>query len=150
MRLFVLCLHFLFLVFSLHVSGLHGPIIRDISSCCSYATIWFMQCFAVLCWSSACVSGLVCGGPLTHEDDQQSTAWTKWQHKNNSLKYPWWWAHEGLWWWLHHHKPVRWSTQTINKALYEPNGSIKQQLEIPLMMGPWRPQTCREKTRKRK
>ena len=32
---------------------------------------------------------------LTHADDQQSTAWTKWEHKNNSLKYPWWWAHEG-------------------------------------------------------
>ena len=30
MRLFVLCLYFLFLVFSLHVSGLHGPIIRGI------------------------------------------------------------------------------------------------------------------------
>ena len=45
MRLFVLCLYFLFLVFSLHVSGLHGPIIRGISSCCVYATIWFMQCF---------------------------------------------------------------------------------------------------------
>ena len=35
----------LFLVFSLHVSGFHGPIIRGISSCCFYATIWFMQCF---------------------------------------------------------------------------------------------------------
>ena len=34
-----------FLVFSLQVSGLHGPIIRGISSCCFYATIWFMQCF---------------------------------------------------------------------------------------------------------
>ena len=45
MRLFVLCLYFLFLVFSLHVSGLHGPVIRGISSCCFYATIWFMQCF---------------------------------------------------------------------------------------------------------
>ena len=45
MRLFVLCLYFLFLVFSLHVSGLHGSIIRGISSCCFYATIWFMQCF---------------------------------------------------------------------------------------------------------
>ena len=45
MRLFVLCLYFLFLVFSLYVSGLHGPIIRGISSCCFYATIWFMQCF---------------------------------------------------------------------------------------------------------
>ena len=30
MPLFVLCLYFLFLVFSLHVSGLHGPIIRGI------------------------------------------------------------------------------------------------------------------------
>jgi len=44
MRLFVLCLYFLFLVFSLHVSGLHGPIIRGISNCCFYATIWFMHC----------------------------------------------------------------------------------------------------------
>ena len=42
MRIFILCLYFLFLVFSLHVSGLHGPIIRSISSCCFYATIWFM------------------------------------------------------------------------------------------------------------
>ena len=46
--------------FSLHVSGLHGPIIRGISSCCFYATIWFMQCFV------DCL--------LTHADDQQSTA----------------------------------------------------------------------------
>ena len=45
MRLFVLCLYFLFLVLSLHVSGLHEPIIRGISGCCFYATIWFMQCF---------------------------------------------------------------------------------------------------------
>ena len=45
MRLFVLCLYLFFLVFSLHVSGLRGPIIRGISSCCFYATIWFMQCF---------------------------------------------------------------------------------------------------------
>ena len=45
MRLFVLCLYFLFLVFSLHVSGFHEHIIRGISSCCLYATIWFMQCF---------------------------------------------------------------------------------------------------------
>ena len=45
MRLFVLCLYFLFLVFSLHVSGFYEPIIRGISSCCFYATIWFMQCF---------------------------------------------------------------------------------------------------------
>ena len=45
MRLFVLCLYFLFLVFSLHVSGFHEPIIRGISSCCFYATIWFVQCF---------------------------------------------------------------------------------------------------------
>jgi len=45
MRLFVLCLYFLFLVSSLHVSGLHGPIIRGVTSCCFYVTIWFMQCF---------------------------------------------------------------------------------------------------------
>ena len=45
MRLFVLCLYFPFLVFSLHVSGLHGPIIRGVTSCCFYATVWFMQCF---------------------------------------------------------------------------------------------------------
>ena len=45
MRLLVLCLYFLFLVFSLHVSGFHELIIRGISSCCFYATIWFMQCF---------------------------------------------------------------------------------------------------------
>jgi len=45
MRLFVLCLYFLFLVFSLHVSGFLGPIIGGISNCCFYATIWFMQCF---------------------------------------------------------------------------------------------------------
>jgi len=45
MRLFVLCLYFHFLVFSLHVSGFHKPIIRGISSCYFCATIWFMQCF---------------------------------------------------------------------------------------------------------
>ena len=45
MRLFVTCLYFLFLVFSPHVSGFHEPIIRGITSCCFYATIWFMQCF---------------------------------------------------------------------------------------------------------
>jgi len=45
LRLFVLCLYFLFLVFSLHVSGFHEPIIRGTSSCCFYATIWFMQWF---------------------------------------------------------------------------------------------------------
>ena len=45
MQLFVLCLYFLFLVFSLHVSGFHESIIRGITSCCFYATIWFMQCF---------------------------------------------------------------------------------------------------------
>ena len=100
MRLFVLCLYFLFLVFSLHVSGLHGPIIW---SCCFYATIWFMQCFvdrlrASADWfvvvTSVYTEGLVCGGDFG-------------VHRS------------------HHHKQVRWRTQTINKALYEPNGSIK-------------------------
>jgi len=28
--------------------------------------------------------------------------------------------------------------------------ALKQQLEIPLMMGSWKPEACREKTRKRK
>ena len=109
MRLFVLCLYFLFLVFSLHVSGLHGPIIRVISSCCFYATICFKQCFV---------------GRLRASAD--------WFVVVPSV-----------------YKPVRWRTQTTNKALHEPNGGIKT-TEIPLMMGPWRPETCREKTRKRK
>jgi hypothetical protein len=34
---------------TLHVSGLHRPIIRGISSCCLYATIWFMQCLLIVC-----------------------------------------------------------------------------------------------------
>ena len=46
MRLFVLCLYFLFLVFSLHVSGFHEPIIRGISSCCFYVP--FGSCSALL------------------------------------------------------------------------------------------------------
>jgi len=79
MRLFVLRLYFLFLVFSLHVSGLHGPIIRGISSCCLYATIWFMQCFVDRLRASA-----------------------DWFVVVTSVY-----------------------TQTINKALHEPNGSIK-------------------------
>ena len=45
MRFFVLCLYFLFLVISVHVSCLHGSIIRGTSSCCFYATKWLMQCF---------------------------------------------------------------------------------------------------------
>ena len=85
MRLFVLCLYFLFLVFSLHVSGLHGPIIRGISSCCFYATIWFMQCFVDRLRASAEWFVVVTStpkspsqtSPLTHADDEQSTAWTK-------------------------------------------------------------------------
>jgi hypothetical protein len=31
--------------FILHVSGFHKPFIRGISSCCLYATIWFMCVF---------------------------------------------------------------------------------------------------------
>ena len=46
MRLFVLCLYFLFLVLSLHVSGLHGPIIRGITSCCFMLP--FGSCSALL------------------------------------------------------------------------------------------------------
>jgi len=40
------CLFCVFISFStLHVSGSHKPIIRGISSCFLYTTIWFMQCF---------------------------------------------------------------------------------------------------------
>ena len=51
-----------FLFFPLHVSGSHKPIIRGISRCSLYTTIWFMWC---LCCSSACACGLVCRGGLT-------------------------------------------------------------------------------------
>jgi len=90
LRLFVLCLYLLFLVFSLHVSGFHEPIIRSISSCCFYATIWFMQCFVDRLRTSADWFVVVTS-----------------VHRS------------------HHHKPVHWRTQTINKALHEPNGSVK-------------------------
>jgi hypothetical protein len=33
----------------LHVSGLHRLIITGISSCCLYATIWFVQCLFIVC-----------------------------------------------------------------------------------------------------
>ena len=56
MQLFILCISF---IFTLHVSGSHKPIIRGVSSCFLYTTIWFMWC---LCCSSACACGLVCRG----------------------------------------------------------------------------------------
>jgi len=59
MRLFVLCLYFLFPVFSLHVSGLHGP---NHQGYFKLLLLCYHLVHAVLCWSSACVSGLVCGG----------------------------------------------------------------------------------------
>jgi hypothetical protein len=33
MQLFILCIYFLFLISTLHVSGSHKPIIRGITSC---------------------------------------------------------------------------------------------------------------------
>ena len=69
-----------FLVFSLHVSGFHGPIIRGISSCCFYATIWFMQCFVGHLCASADWFVVVTSvyspqtSQLPHANDQQSTA----------------------------------------------------------------------------
>ena len=79
MRLFVLCLYFLFLAFSLHVLGFHEPIIRGISSCCFYATIWFMQCFvdrlrASADWFTLVYTEVTTTTRLTHADDQQNTA----------------------------------------------------------------------------
>jgi hypothetical protein len=41
------------------------------------------------------------------------------------------------------HKPVRRRTQTINKHCMNQMVAYKQQLEIPLMTGLWRPETCR-------
>jgi hypothetical protein len=35
----------LFSSFTLHVSGFHKPIIRGISCCSLYATVWFMRVF---------------------------------------------------------------------------------------------------------
>ena len=56
MRLFVLCLYFLFLVTCFGPSWAHHQ---------GYFKLLFL-CYhlvhAVLCWSSACASGLVCGG----------------------------------------------------------------------------------------
>jgi len=62
---------YLLLYFTLHVSGSHKPIIRGVSSCFLYTTIWFMWC---LCCSSACDKPV-------HRHTQMSninTAWTKW------------------------------------------------------------------------
>ena len=53
---------FISFIFTLHVSGSHKPIIRGISSCSLYTTIWFIWC---LCCSSACACGLVCLGGFT-------------------------------------------------------------------------------------
>jgi len=56
------CYKFISFIFILHVSGSHKPIIRGISSCFLYTTIWFMWC---LCCLSACACGLVCRGGFT-------------------------------------------------------------------------------------
>jgi len=60
MQILILCIYFFY--FTLHVSGSHKPIIRGVSSCFLYTTIWFMWC---LCCSSACACGLVCRDGFT-------------------------------------------------------------------------------------
>ena len=55
---------FISFIFTLHVSGSHKPIIRGISSCFLYTTIWFMWC---LWFSFACACGLVCRGAFTDD-----------------------------------------------------------------------------------
>ena len=88
---------YLFLYFTLHVSGSHKPIIRVVSSCFLYTTIWFMWC---LCCSSACACGLVCRGGFT-------------------VLVPWWFSctsgsAEPLVQENHHDKPVHKHTQMSN------------------------------------
>ena len=90
MRRFVICLYFLFLVFPLHVSGFHGPIIRGITSCCFYATIWF------LCLLNQMAAIVLCSLRLVLLYSYKFLACFAWMMR-----------------------------QTINKALHEPNGSIK-------------------------
>jgi predicted membrane protein len=57
MQLFILCIYFLFflLIFSLHVSGSHKPIIRGISSCVliynHLVYVVFMLFICVCLWS---------------------------------------------------------------------------------------------------
>jgi hypothetical protein len=60
MRLCFMSLFPIFSLLTLHVSGLHRPIIGGIVSCCYYATIWFMQCLLTVCVPCE----LVCGGGL--------------------------------------------------------------------------------------
>ena len=40
---------FISFIFTLHVSGFHKPIIRGISSCFLYTTIWFIWCLLLIC-----------------------------------------------------------------------------------------------------
>ena len=58
---------FISFIFTLHILGSHKPIIRGISSCFLYTTIWFMWC---LCCSSACACDLVCRGGFTVNHDR--------------------------------------------------------------------------------
>ena len=59
---------YLFPSFTLHVSGSHKPIIRGVSSCFLYTTVWFMQC---LCCSSAfVVKPSQQTSPQAHPDEQ--------------------------------------------------------------------------------
>jgi len=59
---------YLFSYFTLHVLGSHKPIIRGVSSCFLYTTVWFMQC---LCCSSAfVVKPSQQTSPQAHPDEQ--------------------------------------------------------------------------------
>jgi hypothetical protein len=98
MRLFVLCLYFLFLVFyptCFRLSQAHHQGYLRLLFICNHLV------HACFCWSSACACELVCSGEDTTTNQSAdahrrstNTAWTKWLHINNSLRYPSWWAYE--------------------------------------------------------
>jgi hypothetical protein len=110
--------------FTPHVSGFHKPIIRGISSCCLYATIWFMRIFVdhlrVPADWYVVVSSLysVYVIPFSQYSEDTTT--------NQSAG------------------ARRWSTKTCMNQMV----AYKQQLEIPLIMGLWKPETCRVKDEK--
>ena len=114
MQLFILCIYFLF---TLHVSGSHKPIIRGVSSCYIYIYIYVYNYLV-----HAVFMLLVC-----------VCLWT------------------GLSWWFHCTNTVKPSRQTNPQAHADEQHKhcmnqmvvYKKQLEIPLMMGLWGPETCR-------
>ena len=121
------CLFCVFIsFFILHVSGSHKPIIRGISSCFLYTTIWFMWC---LCCSSACACGLVCRVGFTVKPQRQTSPQA---HAEPLVQ-------------ENHHgtstgKPPRQTSpqaQADEQHKHHMNQMVvyKKQLEIPLMMG---------------